>query len=186
MHTLWRVLKGMIQSTQSGKACSCLQAGAIGILRVKKNRSQSQQKKIFETLSKSKQTSTGVCAVKSRIKKVCLSHFGISASRLISGLCSSVASFGWVLHNTRWSEYLCCFSQPVNRISLWPLPGAVCTGPGEMNHPGIWLKEKALALTLDTMWTQLSWISISWESSSKSLNVNTGKIQLCCVRFLYN
>lgn len=53
---------------QSCAASSCLQAVATGIWKVKKSQSQSHQKKIFETLRKSKQTSRGGSAVQSRRK----------------------------------------------------------------------------------------------------------------------
>lgn len=110
MRTSWRVLQGMIQSKQSREASSCLQAVATGILRGKKSPSQSHQRTVFESLSESKQTSRGVCAVKSCRKTEGMSEsLCISASCVISGLWSSVASFPWVLHNPSRSEYLCCF-----------------------------------------------------------------------------
>ena len=101
VHPLWRILRGIIQSKPSHEACSRLQAVAAGVSRVRKRRSQSQQKKISETLRKSKQTNTGVCAVKS-----CITIRGMSESLLyLRVLCNQwfmqfSGTSGWLLHHT--------------------------------------------------------------------------------------
>lgn len=165
METFQRNSTGQIKY----QARSCLQAMAISILKAKK--SQSHQKKIFETLNESKQTSREVSTAKSwtMIQGVSAS-FCISSSCEISGLCSSVASSGWALPNPSWVKYLWCFPLAC-KWDFSVTPAWCCFYRyGRNESQRIWLKDKGLAFT---------W---GYDYQTQVCSIGTFKLNLSLVR----